>query len=493
MWTSYIFNRIGSGRGRILCKRIQGFIRVSTDGQNDFRTCALTSGLVTAEDLDLAASTLRQRAPIHEESEFEQAQAMVLVELGKINRWQAEQLLAGRMKFTLGPYRMLDSIGQGGMGQVFKAEHEVMGRTVAVKVLPRHKSTPEAIASFTREIRAQARLDHSNLVRAFDAGHDGNVHFLVTEYVPGSDLRRLLRRKGPLSMSLAASIISQVALGLEHAHAQGLIHRDVKPGNVLVTPSGQAKLSDLGLVEIALEAGKDERSNKIVGTADYLSPEQIKSPRDVSPASDIYALGCTLYYAVTGKVPFPGGTVREKARAHCNLHPIDPRRLNGDLTQDFVDVIADMMHKDPASRISTAVEVVSRLSPWVKNMELVANSMPISPPPIGGSGSMPDTDPRIGSLIGDSFGNSDSGDHASQPTHPISAASEETAETFSGIDEDSSPRWEVTFRPPRLRAWISEWRMPESIAGFHPLVFGVLAFGGLVALAVLGSIVISLM
>ncbi len=466
---------------------------MSTDGHNDFRTCALASGLVTAEDLQSVDETLRQQAPIHSESEFEQEQAAVLVEQGKLNRWQAEQLLAGRMKFTLGPYRMLDSIGQGGMGQVFKAEHEVMGRTVAVKVLPRHKSTPEAIASFTREVRAQAQLDHTNLVRAFDAGHDGNVHFLVTEYVPGSDLRRLLRRKGPLSMPLAASIISQVALGLEHAHARGLIHRDVKPGNVLVTPSGQAKLSDLGLVEIALEGEKDERSNKIVGTADYLSPEQIKSPRDVSSASDIYALGCTLYYAVTGKVPFPGGTVREKARAHCNLHPIDPRRLNGELTQEFVDVIADMMIKDPTSRISTAAEVVTRLSPWVKTAELVGNSLPVSPPPVGGSGRIPDTDPRIGNLIGDSFGNSDSGEHSSQPTHPISAASEETAETFSGIDEVSASRWEITQSPSRLRARISQWRIPSDIAGFHPVVFAVLAGGALVALAVLGSIIISLM
>lgn len=464
---------------------------MSTDGQNDFRTCALASGLVTDEDLQQATVTLRQRTPIHLDSEFEQALANVLVEQGKLNRWQAEQLQAGRMKFTLGPYRMLDSIGQGGMGQVFKAEHEWMGRTVAVKVLPRHKSTPDAITSFTREIRAQAQLDHPNLVRAFDAGHDGNVHFLVTEYVPGADLRRLLRRNGPLSMSLAASIITQVALGLEHAHAQGMIHRDVKPGNVLVTPSGQAKLSDLGLVEIAVDIESGARSNRIVGTADYLSPEQIKSPREVSPASDIYALGCTLYYAVTGKVPFPGGTIREKARAHCNLHPIDPRRLNGELTQEFVDIIADMMHKDPTKRIGTAREVVTRLAPWVENMVPAGHSMPVAPPPVGGgSGKIADTDSR--GLIGDSFPDSDSSDHASQPTHPISAASEETTETIPGID-DASERWDLKLSRPRLRTRIAEWRMPESIAGFHPIVFAVLAVGVLAAVAVLGSIVISLM
>ena len=167
--------------------------------------------------------------------------------MGLLNAWQAKQLLDGRTKFTLGPYRIIDSIGQGGMGQVFKAEHPLMGRIVAVKVLPRDKSTPEAIANFTREIQALAKLDHASLVRALDAGHDGNVHYLVTEYVPGTDLRKLVRRDGPLGMETAAHIISQVAEGLQHAHRQGLIHRDVKPGNVLVTPEGEAKLSDLGL------------------------------------------------------------------------------------------------------------------------------------------------------------------------------------------------------------------------------------------------------
>ena len=122
-----------------------------------------------------------------------------------------------------------------------------MGRIVAVKVLPRDKSTPEAIANFTREIQALAKLDHGRLVRALDAGHDGNVHYLVTQYVPGTDLRKLVRRDGPLGMETAAHIIPQVAEGLQHAHRQGLIHRDVKPGNVLVTPEGEAKLSDLGL------------------------------------------------------------------------------------------------------------------------------------------------------------------------------------------------------------------------------------------------------
>ncbi|MGC3970958.1 MAG: serine/threonine-protein kinase [Pirellulales bacterium] len=195
-----------------------------------------------------------------------------LVQLGKLNPWQVDQLRNGRTKFNLGPYHVIDSIGQGGMGQVFKAEHTIMGRIVAVKVLPRSRSTPEAIANFRREIRTQAQLDHENLVRAYDAGEDGNVHFLVTEYVPGTDLRRLIRAGGPLSMQQAASIISQAARGLEHAHSRGLIHRDVKPANLLVSPDGRVKVSDLGLAGYFNDPEQvDQYGGKVVGTADYFS------------------------------------------------------------------------------------------------------------------------------------------------------------------------------------------------------------------------------
>jgi serine/threonine protein kinase len=273
----------------------------------------------------------------------------LLVRTRIISEYQAEQLKEGRTKFTLGPYIITDWIGQGGMGQVFKARHEMMGREVAIKVLPQEKSSTDAIASFTREIRTQAQLDHPRLVRAYDAGQDGKVYFLVTEYVPGTDLRRLVRLDGRLTMVQAASIVSQVALGLQHAHEQQLIHRDIKPGNILVTPDGTAKLSDLGLAGFLHEGDRDPRAGKIVGTADYLSPEQIRDPGSVAPCSDIYSLGCTLYYAVTAKVPFPGGRTKDKVRRHLEEMPWHPRRLNPDIAEEFVDVVADMMEKDPVS------------------------------------------------------------------------------------------------------------------------------------------------
>ena len=279
---------------------------------------ALVSGLITREQLENAIAKTRQPefgSPAPRVEITDELLGRQLVEMDLLTPYQAEQLKAGRTKLTLGPYIITDWIAQGGMGQVFKAEHPMMGREVAIKVLPHSRSTPSAISNFIREIRAQAALDHDNLVRAFDAGHDGNVYYLVTEFVNGSDLRRLVRQEGALPIPQAASIIMQAACGLDSAHEQGLIHRDIKPGNILVTPEGKAKVSDLGLAGFLTSNEYDPRSHKIVGTADYISPEQIKSPESVTSASDIYSLGCTLYYTVTGKVPFPGGSTRDKRRA----------------------------------------------------------------------------------------------------------------------------------------------------------------------------------
>lgn len=356
-----------------------------------FERTALASGLLTQEQLDEALAALvpaADRATGQLEVALGEEQLVEkLVEMGRLNLWQAKQLRDGRTRFTLGPYRIIDSLGRGGMGQVFKGEHQVLGRIVAIKVLPREKSTEEAVSNFRREIRAQARLDHPNLVRALDAGEDASVHFLVTEYVPGSDLRKLVRRKGPLTMQAAASIVSQAAAGLQHAHARGIIHRDIKPGNVLVTPDGHAKVSDLGLAGWLEGTGEeDPRLGKIVGTADYVSPDHIRFPWEPTPAWDIYSLGCTLYYAVTGKVPFPRGTTADKVRAHLERQPIDPRRLNHKLDAAFVEVMAEMLAKDPAERIPTAADVMARLAPWTVSPDAMAIGLhPVEAPRSVGS------------------------------------------------------------------------------------------------------------
>lgn len=329
-----------------------------------FLEAALKSRLVNETQLRGAISRLRAAMPGQKLRDPDgRLIAAELVRAKVLTAYQADQLLAGRTKLSLGQYIISDWIGQGGMGQVFKAVHEMLGQERAVKVLPLSKSTPEAIESFRREIRTQAKLDHPNLVRAYDAGLDGNVHYMVVEFVPGTDLRRLVRAERSLSVQRAANIVMQAALGLAHAHERGLIHRDVKPGNILVTPDGVAKLSDLGLAAFLNDA-TDPRAGKIVGTADYLSPEQIQTPTEVTQLTDIYSLGCTLYYAISGKVPFPGGNAKSKARRHLSETPWHPRRFNPDVSDEFVDLIGDMMEKDPANRIQTAAEVAARLAPW---------------------------------------------------------------------------------------------------------------------------------
>lgn len=323
-----------------------------------FHEAAIRSGLVTAALWDEIAA----KSP----SKSDDAIAKLLVLSGNITAYQADQLKLGRTKLTLGPYVITDWIAQGGMGQVFKAVHSVMGRQCAVKVLPLEKATQEARTGFLHEIRLLAGLDCQYLVRAFDAGQDGSVYYLVTEFVPGTDLRRLVRQRGMLNQYEAASIIMQAALGLDYAHRQGLVHRDVKPGNLLVMPDGQTKVSDVGLAAWATALADDPRAGKIVGTADYLSPEQIRAPQQVGATTDIYSLGCSLYYAICGKVPYPGGDTSSKCRRHCEETPWHPRKFAPETSEEFVELIADMMDKDPQRRIQTAAEVAERLEPWAE-------------------------------------------------------------------------------------------------------------------------------
>jgi len=330
-----------------------------------FRETALASGLVDDGQLSAAEASLaggldpRGTPP----AEWDQALADRLVDDKLLTPFQAREMLAGRRRFRLGQYTVLDEVARGGMGQVFKAEHAMMGREVAVKVLPRAKATPESEAAFRREMRMLGRLDHENLVRAYDAGYDAMVYYLVTELVPGLDLKRQVQKYGPLDEQLAASVISQAARGLAYAHEQGLVHRDVKPGNLLVMPDGRVKVLDLGLAGSQIEE-ESSRLGRVVGTMDYIAPEQIRAPDDVGPAADIYALGCTLYYTVTGQVPFPGGTRREKMQRHLGESPTPVRELAPWLSGDFSRLIEAMMAKHPSDRIQSAAEVVDRLRDW---------------------------------------------------------------------------------------------------------------------------------
>jgi eukaryotic-like serine/threonine-protein kinase len=330
-----------------------------------FRDTVLASGLVDEPQLatiETAVAGVFDRAATLP-ADWDQAVADRLVADKLLTPFQARELLAGRRRFRLGQYTVLDEVARGGMGQVFRAEHAMMGREVAVKVLPRAKATPESEAAFRREMRMLGRLDHENLVRAYDAGYDAMVYYLVTELVPGLDLKRQVQKHGPLDEARAASVISQAARGLAYAHEQGLVHRDVKPGNIIVMPDGRVKVLDLGLAGSQIEE-ESSRLGRVVGTMDYIAPEQIRAPDDVGPSADIYALGCTLYYAVTGQVPFPGGTRREKMQRHLSAAPVGVRELDPHISVEFGRVVEAMMAKDPESRIPSAADVVERLRPW---------------------------------------------------------------------------------------------------------------------------------
>ena len=331
-----------------------------------FRETALASGLL--DDAQLVAAEKEIGLVIDSRTAdpeaWDRAVSERLVSQGLLTPFQSREILAGRRRFRLGQYTVLDEIGKGGMGQVFRAEHAMMGRVVAVKVLPRAKSTPESEAAFRREMRMLGRLDHENLVRAYDAGYDAMVSYLVTELVPGMDLKQHVHTHGPLDEATAASVIAQTARGLAYAHDQGLVHRDVKPGNLLVMQDGRVKVLDLGLAGSQLEE-ESSRIGRIVGTMDYIAPEQIRMPDDVGPSADIYALGCTTYYAVTGRVPFPGGSRKEKMHRHLHDTPDSVRQLAPNLSDAFCKVIEDMMAKSPSRRIGSAGEVVERLRPWL--------------------------------------------------------------------------------------------------------------------------------
>jgi serine/threonine protein kinase len=434
-----------------------------------FQNAALTSGLLSQQQLDDALAGLVSSAPGGPQTIAEVLDEELggrLVELGYLNRWQVEQLKEGRTKFTLGPYRIVNAIGQGGMGHVFKAEHKLLGRTEAVKVLPKHRCTPEAIAAFQREIRAQAQLDHPNLVRATYADHEGETYFFVTEFVPGTDLRKLVRRNGPLPHTIAATIIAQAAEGLHYAHRKGLVHRDVKPGNLLVTPDGRTKVTDLGLawgLIDELAGAVPEKSRSLVGTADYMAPETITDPEKVRPVSDVYALGCTLYYAVTGKVPFPGGNTAEKMQRHLNEVPLNPLHFSPDLPEAFCDAIAELMDKDPDRRTPTAAAVVDLLAPWCDTAatQHLAEQYPAASGILRRGPSRPLTPPppvlaETAEFVLDEMevapSTTDSPSQISQGTVPISADTEDTlshdrhqapatARAEKEIDQSNSQSW----------------------------------------------------
>jgi serine/threonine protein kinase len=294
-----------------------------------------------------------------------------LVKTGLLSRFQADKMLQGVTKgLVLGPFHVLAPIGKGGMGAVFLARDSRNQQLVAIKALPpkRAKAEERLLARFRREMEICQRVAHPNVARTYEVGTEDDVHFIAMEYIPGKNLYKLVSEEGQLTLPRAARLFQEICLGLEHANGQGLIHRDIKPSNIVITPDDHAKLLDLGLALMAGEVQADRTvvggQGYIVGTLDYLAPEQADDAFAVDVRSDIYALGCTLYFALTKQPPFPGGNALQKLLRHRCDTPVAVNRLNPAVPPEFVAVVEKMMAKRKEERFATATQVREALRPW---------------------------------------------------------------------------------------------------------------------------------
>jgi WD40 repeat protein/serine/threonine protein kinase len=287
----------------------------------------------------------------------------------------AEPALAGQ----LGEYQLLEKLGQGGMGAVYKAVQTKLDRVVALKVLTKNRMGDDrAIARFQREMKAVGRLSHPHIVQAYDAREIDGMPILAMEYIEGFDLAALVRRCGPLPIADACELVRQAAIGLQCAHQQGLVHRDVKPSNLMLTSEGQVKVLDLGLARLQATERLDEEltgAGQLMGTTEYMAPEQALDTHAVDIRADIYSLGCTLYKLLTGRAPFGGpeyDTPLKKAMGHSR-DPVPPiRQFRPDLPELLAAVVHRMLAKDPAERFATPAEVADAVGPFTGDCDLPA-------------------------------------------------------------------------------------------------------------------------
>jgi serine/threonine protein kinase len=308
--------------------------------------------------------------------------AAELVGAGELTEFQAGKLLAGQWHgLVLGPYAILAPLGRGGMGIVYLARENApaggaVRPLVALKILPPRKAAaePRTEARFLREMELGRYVPaHPHIARVLDAGHAGGVNYIAMEFVPGDTLKAIVTASGTLPVPDAARLFARVADALGAAHAAGLVHRDLKPSNVMVTPDGSAKLLDFGFALRKGEALPDDPAvvggpGYALGTMDYIAPEQAVNAAAATPASDLYSLGCSLYFSLAGCPPFPGGTASQKIRWHRSDSPPPVRSLNPDVPTDLAVVVARLMAKDPADRYATADDVRRELLRWANPM-----------------------------------------------------------------------------------------------------------------------------
>jgi formylglycine-generating enzyme required for sulfatase activity/serine/threonine protein kinase len=323
------------------------------------------SGLMPAAEV----STFQESLPPAERPRDVQALAASLVKAGKLTKYQAQAVYQGKTKgLVFDEYVVLDKLGEGGMGVVLKARHRRMDRLVAIKVLSAGgMKAPEAVERFHREVKAAAKLSHPNIVTAFDAGEHQDMHYLVTEYVEGKDLAAIIHEKGPLPVAEAVECIVQAARGLEYAHEEGVVHRDIKPSNLLVDKKGTVKILDMGLARIAgaeaAPGGADRltTSGQVMGTCDYMSPEQALDTYAADHRTDIYALGCTLYRLLTGNPPYQRETLMQILLAHRESPIPSLCAARAEVPAELDACFQRMVAKEPGDRQQSMGQVVAEL------------------------------------------------------------------------------------------------------------------------------------
>ncbi|QDU63643.1 Serine/threonine-protein kinase PrkC [Planctomycetes bacterium Pan216] len=328
---------------------------------DDFAQQILSTGLV--EDAELRA--LRAGLP---ENATAEGLGKRLVTDGKLTSYQASMIYQGRGKnLSIGDYVLVDKLGKGGMGVVFRAYHRHMDREVALKVLPSSAvGTKEKVQRFRREVKAAAKLFHQNVVTALDASESRGLHYLVSELVDGPNLSELVRKKGPFTVAKAIQAVIDAGRGLAYAHDKGIVHRDVKPGNMLMDPDGMVKVLDMGLARFEAEVAEEANdqltvSGMVMGTIDYIAPEQATSTKAADARADIYSLGCTLYYLLVGKPIYQGNTPYEKIHAHINapIPKLGDQRPN--LPDPLIAVFERMVAKNPTERYQSMKDVINDL------------------------------------------------------------------------------------------------------------------------------------
>ncbi|HEV3121653.1 MAG TPA: serine/threonine-protein kinase [Isosphaeraceae bacterium] len=293
--------------------------------------------------------------------------ARTLIEKKKLTPYQARKVLSGATRgFFLGGYKILRPLGEGGMGKVYLAERLAAGLRVAIKVLPPRKAieVEHALKRFHRETELSQRLRHPNVARTLEVGCADGVHFMVLEYIPGDSLYNIVKQSGPMRVPDTTRFFLKVLAGLEAAHEAGLVHRDIKPSNLMITPEGDARILDLGLARAMGEESALTRDNVVIGTLDYASPEQLSDAARADERSDLYSLGCTLYFTLAGRPPFEGGDVVNKIFKQRMEDPEPLERVARGVPASFAAIVRKLMAKDPEHRYQSVSDLRPDLARW---------------------------------------------------------------------------------------------------------------------------------